>query len=258
MLMEARNIRAREKEALAAMPVFARLDPEDLITNIKRDPTYLIPGRGIEWRPWDVLSFLAVHASIRHADFLMERAMVNRLKANSSRLVTAAKDLMSVVLKTWTIKDYLYEFQYDFTDMLAFYAVPPAGVLAMEMLKRDQINNPNDDFPRSETLQQLCVLVPMLESVRPDEGNYSICAMGLNAIRKVLDRLLSRPRSPITFDGGHGILDNTQFGANIGNDADFLQWLSSVDFEATSWLDPSPAVCFSENSDLVMNGAASV
>lgn len=215
-------------------------------------------GRGIEWRPFDVLSFLGNHATTLHANFLIERTVVNRLKTDTSKLLAAARRLLRLVLKVWSIKDYLFEFQIDFTDTLAFYGVPPAGVLAMEMLKRDQINDPNDDFPRSETLQQLCVLVPMLESVRPDEGNYSICNMGLNAIRKVLDRLLSRPRSPIVFDSGNDVLDNTDYGANIGNDADFLQWLGTVDFEATSWLDPAPAVYYTDSSDLVMHGAASV
>ncbi|KAK4500986.1 hypothetical protein PRZ48_006792 [Zasmidium cellare] len=258
--MEARiaNIRAHEKEALAAMPPFAQLDPAELITNLKRDPTYPMVGRGIEWRPHDVLCFLGVHVAILHADFLMERAVVNRLRTDSSKLISAARRLFGLVLETWTIKDYLYEFQIDFTDMLAFYAVPPAGVLAMETLKRDQINDPNDDFPRSETLQQLCVLVPMLESVRPDEGNYSICNMGLNAIRKVLDRLLSKPRTHMVYDSGNEFLDHTQFGANIGNDADFLQWLGTVDFEAASWMDPAPAVGFADGVELGMQGAASV
>lgn len=41
------------------------------------------------------------------------------------------------------------------TKMLAFYAVPAAAVLAVEMLKRDQQHDPYYDFPRSEVLQQL-------------------------------------------------------------------------------------------------------
>lgn len=241
------------------MPPVARMDPEELIANLKHDPHYPMIGRGTEWRPHDVLCFLSVHVATLHADFLIERAVVNRLRTDSGKMIAAAKRLFSLVLKTGGIKDYLFEFQLDFTDMLAFYAVPPAGVLAMEMLKPDQINDPNDTFPRSETLQQLCVLVPMLESVRPDEGDYSICNMGLNAIRKVLDRLLSKPRNSVVFDTGNEFLDNTHFGANIGNDADFLQWLGTVDFDANaSWMDPSPAVCYTDSSDLVMHAAASV
>ncbi|KAK4622288.1 hypothetical protein CLAFUW4_06481 [Fulvia fulva] len=232
-------VRAQEKEAIAAMPEFARTNPEELIDTLKRDPTHKMVGRGVEWTPFDVSCLFAVHCGIRHADFLMERAIVNKTKANPDRLIASSRSLLKLVLKVVSIKDYLSEYVLDMTDSLAFYAVPPAGVLAMEMLRRDQINDPYDDFPRSEVLQQLAVLMPALEAVRPDEGNHALCTMGLNAIRKVLDRLLSRPRVPATVDTSSAFMDSALFGANIGNDADFLQWLGNVDFEAGSWLDPT-------------------
>ncbi|EME43227.1 hypothetical protein DOTSEDRAFT_72573 [Dothistroma septosporum NZE10] len=230
-------VRAQEKEAIAAMPAFARIEPEELVTNLKRDPNFVMVGRGIEWRPFDVLNLFAIHCGIRHADFLMERAMVNKQKADPAGLFTASRSLLTLVLKLVGIKDYLSEFVLEIADALAFYAVPPAGVLAMELLRRDQINDPYDDFPRSEILQQLAVLTPALEAVNPDEGNHALCTMGLNAIRKVLDRLLSKPRTPAAVDTTHAFMDNA-FGANFGNDADFLQWLGNIDFEADTWLDP--------------------
>lgn len=50
-------IRMREQEALASMPEFCRLNPEQLMEDIKRDPTLEVPTRGVPWRPMDVLSF---------------------------------------------------------------------------------------------------------------------------------------------------------------------------------------------------------
>ncbi|KXT13365.1 hypothetical protein AC579_2946 [Pseudocercospora musae] len=235
------SIRAREKQASDSLPPFCRgLDPEDLLARLKRDPTHHIPGRGVEWRPVDLLCFLSMHFGIRHTDFLLERAIFNKTKCDSSRMIASAKAVLNLVLKAHQIRDFLYEFQLDFTDMLAFYAVPVAGALAIEMLKRDQSNDPCDTFPRSETLQQLSVLVPALEAVRPDEGNYKLCTMGLNAIRKVLDQLLSKPPGrSIPIDGHQGhAFEDPQFGIGIGNDADFLQWLGNVDFDTNGWEDP--------------------
>lgn len=197
--------------------------------------------------------------AVRHQDFLLERAIFNRHKLDSSRLVASAKSLLALVTKAYNLKDSCWQFKCNITDMvletyivkvclgssantrqLAFHGVPPAGVLAMEMLKRDSVNDPNDTFPRSETLQQLCVLVGALEGVSKDEGNYNVCAMGLSAIKKVLDRLLSRPlpRQVASDSLQHQGLVDDPFGVYIDNDADFLQWMDSVDFDTSLW-DPT-------------------
>lgn len=132
----------------------------------------------------------------------------------------------------------------------------------MEILKRDQINDPNDTFPRSETVQQLSILVSALEAVSkstnhvsktsivliltypdPNEGgNYALCAMGLSAMKKVLDRILSRPlpRPAAWNNVEHQCQMDRSFGVYIDNDADFLQWMDSVDFDTSLW-DPMHA-----------------
>ncbi|EGP85337.1 uncharacterized protein MYCGRDRAFT_110483 [Zymoseptoria tritici IPO323] len=114
------------------------------------------------------------------------------------------------------------------------------GVLAMEMLKRDQKQISNAGYSRSEILQQLSVLVAALEAVSSEESNYAICAMGLNAIKKVLDRVLSRPAPRATE------VETMQpdtwvdpFQVYIDNDADFLQWLNSVEFQADGTIEPA-------------------
>lgn len=66
--------------------------------------------------------------------------------------------------------------------------------------------------------------------------------MGLSAIKKVLDRLLSRPLIPqaVAHDNVHqhqSLIDDP-FGVHIDNDADFLQWMDSVNFDTSAW-DPT-------------------
>lgn len=64
--------------------------------------------------------------------------------------------------------------------------------------------------------------------------------MGLNAIKKVLDRVLSRPAPRATE------VETMQpdtwvdpFQVYIDNDADFLQWLNSVEFQADGTIEPA-------------------
>lgn len=121
------------------------------------------------------------------------------------------------------------------------------------------------------------VLASALEAVDPTEGNYDICEMGLTAIRKVLDRVLSPPPPPSSFvphnhktgaesgaagttahdfltstattvagagaGAAGGFLDDSFhqfFGlqpANAAGDAEFMQWLGNGDFGADAWLE---------------------
>ena len=86
-----------------------------------------------------------------------------------------------------------------FVKQLVFHGVPAAGVLAIELLKRDELRsfpsshyqyNEMPPLSRSETLQQLSVLASAMEAFGPNEGNHGLCVLGLNAIRKFLDRML--------------------------------------------------------------------
>lgn len=228
------------------MPAFCRQDPEELLSKMHSYPSIPMPGRdGAGWRPIDVICLLALHFHRRHNDFLLERVLVNRRKTDPARLFAVAQSLLSLMLKAYDQRDFLCNFRIDFSDMLAFYAVPAAGVLAMELMKPRQ----SVGFPRSEVLQQLSILVPALGSVRPGEGNYGMCVMGMNAIKRVLDRVLSGPRHATSHEE---IQEMSYFGGDFGNDADFLQWLGSVDFDSSSLLDPLSTSSFWDQSTSIM------
>lgn len=53
-------------------------------------------------------------------------------------------------------------------------------------------NTPTTPFPRSEIIQNLSVFASMLETtIHTRDGNYGIARRGLDAIRNILDRVLS-------------------------------------------------------------------
>lgn len=80
---------------------------------------------------------------------------------------------------------------------LAFYAIPSAGVLAIELLKQHHAQDkPDAPLPRAEIIQQLSVLVWALQSVSSSDANYNTCAQGTIALQRVLDHVLESHPQP--------------------------------------------------------------
>jgi Mg/Co/Ni transporter MgtE len=108
--------------------------------------------------------------------------------------------------------------------------------LAIELLKHDQLGIDSEALPRSTIIQQLSVLVAALEDVRPDDGNRSMCELGMNSLRKVLDRLLSQKRLMVPPAASYPS-ENIEAVFPATNDMEFLSWLGDVDFDGNLWLD---------------------
>ena len=76
------------------------------------------------------------------------------------------------------------------------YGLPPAGLLALELLQQSRLTTPSTpDFPRSEIIQNLSVLVSTIDCVvRPTSGNYDICNQAKKMLQTILDTVLSADR----------------------------------------------------------------
>lgn len=99
------------------------------------------------------------------------------------------------------------------------------------MLKEEQL--PATTFeavPRSETIQQLSILIAALAAVGPAEGNHAICAQGRVALQRMLERILEPPpkhAAAIPVDEGFDVdwLDAMPPYVAAQNDAEFMEWL---------------------------------
>lgn len=103
----------------------------------------------------------------------------------------------------------------------------------MELLKQEQWPGANiDAIPRSETIQQLSILISALAAVGPAEGNHAICAQGKVVLQRVLDRILEPPPKQIPAvltdeDLDLAWLDAMPPYVSAQSDAEFMEWLSS-------------------------------
>jgi len=119
------------------------------------------------------------------------------------------------------------------------HGLPTGGVLAIELLKQEQSRQYTPDLlPRSETIQDLSVFISALASVGPGEGNYSICNQGRRALKRVLDQILSPHIPPVTSSEQQPAFDEMSLYFPTGNDADFLQWLDTVEWDK-GWTNPA-------------------
>ncbi|KAK5129850.1 hypothetical protein LTR08_002758 [Meristemomyces frigidus] len=234
-----RQVRLKIESAREQLPAFVRVNPEEILSNLHHSPACMIPDRNVEWRPLDVIMLLMIHCGFRHTDFLLERAIVNRLRPSRTHFIVCARSLLDIVLKGLSKREYLRDFQADIValDKLAFYALPSASFLAIELLRSDQTGNYDDALPRSKTVQQLSTLISAFETVSPEEGNHRTCEVGRIAIQQVLDRLLSphRPQQTPDMTANSGVMLGCDTSFPHNNDADALQWLGNLDFDASDW-----------------------
>lgn len=130
----------------------------------------------------------------------------------------------------------------DITQLLIMNGIPSAAVIAVELLHQEQdptcaLTNP---LPRSDTIQDLSVLVACLGSIKPESGGYAICNRGKRFLKKILDTILSPlPSTAVRSNSNTEEFGDPSFTTPLfqtGSDGDFVRWLESMEWEQESWV----------------------
>jgi hypothetical protein len=245
--LQAERVRRQIQAVNSSMPDFMQAPPEDILSspNTHLGAAFL-PGKTKEgMRQLHAVFVLCIHTGMVHTDFLLQRALVSRLKTDTKQLIPIARRMMKLVLLAQSRRDFFHDFQGDLIYLLAFHGLPAAGVLAVELLKESQMRQFAPDLiPRSATIQDLSVFISALAAVGPGEGNFSICNQGRRALTRVLDQILSPNPPPLPATSGSeqptSAADTAALQFPIGNDADFLQWLESAEWDK-DWIVPLAA-----------------
>ena len=240
LLRKAEKIRQRADEQFARFPKFIQQE----WTN----PWYEQRFPGPALRTLFVVCFRLGYLS---NDLLLQRILVKRAGADHWTLVQIARGLFKEVLKFVSRADLTRDFQIDLSWILVSHGIRSAAIVSVQLLRQEMFNgSPSEHrLPRSETIQDLSVFASCLGAIDRDDGNYSVCDQGQRVIRKILDKILELParppaqtqvdqfnQNPIApvVDTFPGLEDATfDFDASVSlvNDADFVQWLESVDWD---------------------------
>ncbi|EME44985.1 hypothetical protein DOTSEDRAFT_70886 [Dothistroma septosporum NZE10] len=239
--LQAEQVRRKMDRFHASMPDFMRVSPEKMLRGSETFNQHSNPYAKIDKTKSQVnaVFMLCIHTGIVHTEFLLQRALINRLRADTKQLIPVSVRMLKLVLFAQLKRDYFRDFQGDLIYLLALHGLPAAGVLAVEMLKQEQTKQYTPDIlNRSETVQDLSIFISALAAVGPGEGNFTIADQGRRALKKVLDQILSpNPPPAVSASGEAPMYDNSSLCFPIANDAEFLQWLDTVEWDTNSWID---------------------
>ena len=102
------EIRDRIQKSGEEMPVFLRVNPEQILDRLRTSLSFEIPGRNAPWRSRDIFWLLAIHCERRYTDFLLERALVRRSKVDPAKLIAAARSMLDLTLKWKASSEYFH------------------------------------------------------------------------------------------------------------------------------------------------------
>ena len=106
---------------------------------------------------------------------------------------------------------------------------------ALKVLKSPDSDRPV--IPRAEVIRKLSVFVNCLEWARPPDGTYTLRGHMHKIISHIMNQVLSNSvrfeHISVAVDRGTDVL----LDAPIGDDTDWHEWLSSVDWTKGNWAD---------------------
>ena len=142
---------------------------------------------------------LSQHMDPIYNEFLLHRALVKRLRVDPAELIRASRSVLSPLLVFCGNRHRQGFYANDLPWLIALYGLPPAGVLALELLQQlsDRNHTPDPDFPRSEIIQKLSILISSIECiVYPANGNCGICSQAKKMLQAILDTVLAPTPMP--------------------------------------------------------------
>ena len=179
------DIIRRQRETYGALPPLLQDRPDQWILDRSVGQNFFLISKSI-----DPL----------YNEFLLHRTLVKRLRAEPAELVSVSRYLLSCLLVLCGNRHRSGFYANDLPWLIALYGLPPAGVLALELLHQfsDRNHTPDPHFPRSDIIQKLSILISSIDCiVRPTNGNFGICGQAKKMLQAILDTVLAPVPLPV-------------------------------------------------------------
>jgi hypothetical protein len=200
------------------------------------------PYEELQRAPIEFLYLTWIRLSDYNYRFLLQRTLIKKLGAESTKLLAVSKDMFKFTLFLINHRDIYRDFQLDFSQLITMGGIPSAAVIAVELLHQEQdptslsaLNNP---LPRSDTIQDLSVLVACLGTVKAGTNGFASCDRGRRFLKKILDTILDPASKVVRSEGMEGMEDPSMTNPifQTGNDGDFMRWLENMEWEQETWV----------------------
>ncbi|KAI1312895.1 hypothetical protein F5Y03DRAFT_339620 [Xylaria venustula] len=263
ILRRAEEIQKKSNEYWESLPLFVR--------RMANDSHDYIEAGSSKKRPLETLLKINLNQGFRANELLLQRVLIRKTGASWDKLVEVASSIFEDILQVTKRHDLASILQSNISALLAVSGLRSASVIAVELLKQEQLPNypKNPLLPRSRTIQDLSVFAARLGDVDPTDGSFTVCDQGRKVITRILDKILSPPSlserplaSHMQQEQQHETqtsqgmdlnvfqnetaqewpppdpldfqIGDTNWGIEVpflGHDSDFVQWLESVDWE---------------------------
>lgn len=121
---QAEQILYKLEQARSSYPDFMRRTPEQVLEECDATlNTVTRVKKGRLARQVTAIFTLCVHISIVHTEFLLQRALVNRKRADTRAMIPKSRRMLKLVLLAQSRKDFLRDFQGDITGLVSIYCL---------------------------------------------------------------------------------------------------------------------------------------
>jgi hypothetical protein len=189
ILRRSEQIQRQTEEYMAGLPPFIR--------TIAMDPFDFSEGASKK-RPMETMLRMTFRQGYQANELLLQRVLIRKTGASWEKLVKAAVANFEDILQISKRHDLASIFQNDISALLAVQGLRSAAVIAVELLKQEQLPNypKNPVLSRSRTIQDLSVFAARLGDVDPSDGWFTVGDQGRKVITRILDKILSPPALP--------------------------------------------------------------
>lgn len=140
-----------------------------------------------------------VHLDFLYNEFMLRRLLYLRHRDNYTELLELSQRMLNIVLETCNIRACQSPNADHIPWIVILYGLPPAGLLAVELLRRKDQTEPNClrqlgslKFSWTQVLQDLAVFNSVLKWMHlPWEGNYELANEAHQSLQRVLRKVLS-------------------------------------------------------------------
>lgn len=155
-----------------------------------------------------------VHLDFLYNEFMLRRLLYSLHRENHSELLSLSQHMLTIVLEASNIRACQSPAADHIPWIVVLYGLPPAGLLAVELLRRRDQNDPDrgaliaqraaeylpniagqpvhKKFSWTQALQDLAVFNSILKWIHlPWEGNYELANEAHQSLQRVLRKVLS-------------------------------------------------------------------
>ncbi|PMD45629.1 hypothetical protein L207DRAFT_482070 [Hyaloscypha variabilis F] len=193
--------------------------------------------------PGSIWVVLSPQLECLYSEFLLHKLLISQNEGSRDAMIRTSHEMLQLTLSLLKKTDVIATPNLE--AMMAFYTMPCASVLILELFRQNRQPHQSAALNRSTLVQDISVLISCCESLAvAGQSNYQICKQAQTVFSRCLDQILNQTVFPspglMSTPGGLEVqepfsLGLTDFGLTelYPQDPEWSTWLESFDLYGT-------------------------